>query len=44
MDDYVCLFCVRVALFVGSGLAMGRSTVQGILPTVGKIKKLKKAA
>jgi hypothetical protein len=29
-------------LCVGSGLATGRSPVQGVLPTVYRIKKLKK--
>jgi hypothetical protein len=37
-----CLFCVHAALCVGSGLAMCRSTVQGVLPTVYRITKLKK--
>jgi hypothetical protein len=39
----VCLrsFCVCVVLFVGSGLATGWSPVQGVLPTVYRIKKLK---
>jgi hypothetical protein len=30
----VCLFCVFVVLCVGSGLATGRSPVQGVLPSV----------
>jgi hypothetical protein len=38
----VCLFCVCVVLCVGSGLATGWSPVQGVLPTVYRIKKLKK--
>jgi hypothetical protein len=44
MDICVCLFCVCVVLHVGSGLAMDWSHVQGVLPTVCRIKKLKKAA
>jgi hypothetical protein len=35
------LFCVCVVLCVGSGLATGWSTVQRVLPTVYRIKKLK---
>jgi hypothetical protein len=42
MDVCVCLFCVYVALCVGSDLATGSSPVQGVLPTVYRIKKLKK--
>jgi hypothetical protein len=42
MDVCVHLFCVYVVLCVGSGLATGWSPVQGVLPTVYKIKKLKK--
>jgi hypothetical protein len=38
----VCLFCVRVVLCVGSGLATGWSPVQRVLQTVYRIKKLKK--
>jgi hypothetical protein len=38
----VCLFCVCVVLSVGSGFAMGWSPVQGVLPTVQRIKKPKK--
>jgi hypothetical protein len=34
MDACVRLFCVCVVLCVGSGLAMGRSPVQRVLPTV----------
>jgi hypothetical protein len=44
MDVCVRLFCVCVVLYVGSGLAMGSSPVQGVLPTVYWIKKLKKLA
>jgi hypothetical protein len=42
MDVCVHLFCVCVVLCVGSGLATGSSYVQGVLPTVYRIKKLKK--
>jgi hypothetical protein len=42
MDVYVRLFCVCIVLCVGSGLATGWSPVQGVLPTVYRIKKLKK--
>jgi hypothetical protein len=38
----VRLFCVYVVLCVGSGLATGWSLAQGVLPTVYRIKKLKK--
>jgi hypothetical protein len=38
----VHLFCVCVVLCVGRGLATGLSPVQGVLPTVYRIKKLKK--
>jgi hypothetical protein len=41
MDVCMRLFCVCVVLCVGSGLATGWSPVQGILPTVYKIKNLK---
>jgi hypothetical protein len=41
MDVCVRLFCICVVLCVGSGLATGSSTVQVVLPTVYKIKKLK---
>jgi hypothetical protein len=41
MDVCVRLFCVCVVLCVGSGLATGCSPVQGILPTVYRITKLK---
>jgi hypothetical protein len=40
----VHLFCVCVFLCVCSDLATGRSPVQGVLPTVYRIKKLKKRA
>jgi hypothetical protein len=40
MDVSVRLFCVYV-LCVGSDLATGWSPVQGVLPTVYRIKKLK---
>jgi hypothetical protein len=36
----VCLFCV--VLDIGRGLATGWSPVQGVLPTVYRIKKLKR--
>jgi hypothetical protein len=42
MDVCVRLFCVCVVLCIGSGLARGLSLVQGVLPTVYRIKKLKK--
>jgi hypothetical protein len=42
MDFSVRLFCVCVVLRVGSGLSTGRSPVQGVLPTVYRIKKVKK--
>jgi hypothetical protein len=42
MDVCVRLFCVCVVLCIGSGLATGWSPVQGVLPTVYRIKKLKK--
>jgi hypothetical protein len=42
MDVCVRLFCVCVVLCVGSGFATGWSPVQGVLPTVYRIKKLKK--
>jgi hypothetical protein len=38
----VCLFCVRVDLCEGRGLVMGSFPVQGVLPTVCEITKLKK--
>jgi hypothetical protein len=42
MDVCVHLFRVYVVLCVGSGLAAGWSPVQGVLPTVYSVKKLKK--
>jgi hypothetical protein len=42
MDVCVRLFCVCVVLCVGCGLATVWSPVQGVLPTLYKIKKLKK--
>jgi hypothetical protein len=42
MDVCVSLFCVYVVLCAGRGLAMGWSPVQRVLPTVYRIKKLKK--
>jgi hypothetical protein len=39
---FVRLFCVCVVLCVGSDLAMGWSPDQGVIPTVYRIKKLKK--
>jgi hypothetical protein len=42
MDVCVRLFCVCVVLCVGSGPATGISPVQGVLPTVYRIKKLQK--
>jgi hypothetical protein len=42
MDICMHLFCVCVVLCIGSGLATGWSPVQGVLPTVYRIKKLKK--
>jgi hypothetical protein len=44
MNVCVNLFSVCVVPCVGSGLATGLFSVQGVLPTVYKIKKLKKAA
>jgi hypothetical protein len=41
-DVCVRLFCVCVILCVGSDLPTGWSPVQGVLPTVYRIKKLKK--
>jgi hypothetical protein len=37
-------FCVYVVLCVGGELAVGWSSVQGVLPTEYKIKKLKMRA
>jgi hypothetical protein len=42
MNVCVRLFCVHVVMCVGSGLATGWSPVHGVLPTVYRIKKLKK--
>jgi hypothetical protein len=42
MDVYVRLFYVHALLCVCSGLATGSSPMQGVLPTVYRIKKLKK--
>jgi hypothetical protein len=42
LSRHVRLFCVCVVLCVGSGLATGWSSFQGVLPTVYRIKKLKK--
>jgi hypothetical protein len=36
--------CVHIILRVGGGLTMDRSSIKGILLTVYRIKKLKKAA
>jgi hypothetical protein len=44
MDVCVRLFYVCDVLCVGSDFATGWSPVQGVLPTVYRIKKLKKAA
>jgi hypothetical protein len=38
MDVCVRLFCVCVVLCVGSGLTTGRSPVEGVLPTVYKLR------
>jgi hypothetical protein len=38
----VCVYSVSVLPCVDSGLATGCSPVQGVLPTVHRIKKLKK--
>jgi hypothetical protein len=42
MDVCVRSFCVCVVLCAGSGLEAGWSLVQGVLPTVYLISKLKK--
>jgi hypothetical protein len=42
MDIYVRLFYVYVILCVGRGLATGWSPIQGALPNVYRITKLKK--
>jgi hypothetical protein len=39
---YLCAFILCAVLCVGSGLATGWSPAQGILPTVYRIKKVKK--
>jgi hypothetical protein len=44
MDVCVDVFCVYVLLCVGNGLATGLFPVQGLLPSVYRIKKLKNAA
>jgi hypothetical protein len=41
MGICVCLFCLCVVLCVGSGLATGWSPVQGVLPTVYKLRNQK---
>jgi hypothetical protein len=41
MDACVRLFSVYVVLCLGRGLATGSSPVQGVIPTVYRIKKLK---
>jgi hypothetical protein len=43
MDVCVRLFCVGAVLYVGTGLATGWSPVEGLLPTIYSIKKLKTA-
>jgi hypothetical protein len=40
MDICVRLFCVHVVLCVGSGLATGWSPIQGVLPTLSRMKRL----
>jgi hypothetical protein len=42
MDVCVCLFCVCVVLYVGSGLATSWSPVKGVLLIVFRINKLKR--
>jgi hypothetical protein len=42
MDVCSTLFCVCVVLCVGGGLAKDWTPVQGVLPTVYRIKYLKK--
>jgi hypothetical protein len=42
MDVCVRLFCVCAALSIGRGLATGWYPVQGVLPTLFRIKELKK--
>jgi hypothetical protein len=39
---FVCVYSVFVLSCVGRGLVTGWSPVQGVLPTVYRIKKLKK--
>jgi hypothetical protein len=41
MDVCVRLFSVYVVLCIGRGLATGSSPVQGVIPTLYRIKKLK---
>jgi hypothetical protein len=42
MNVCVRIFCVSFVMCVGSDLAMGWSPVQGVLPNVYRIKKLKR--
>jgi hypothetical protein len=42
MDVCVRWFCVCVVLCAGNGLATSWSPVKGVLPSVYRIKKLKK--
>jgi hypothetical protein len=42
MNVCVRLFCISVVLYTGRDLAKGCSPIQGVLPTVYKIKKMKK--
>jgi hypothetical protein len=42
MDVCVCLFCICSVLCTGSGFVTGWSHVQRVIPTLQKIKKLKK--
>jgi hypothetical protein len=44
MNVCLRLFCVCVVLCVGSGLATGWSPVEGVLPTVYRLRNWKKAA
>jgi hypothetical protein len=44
MDVCMRLFCACVILCVSSGLATGRSPVQGVLPTVYRIRITEKEA
>jgi hypothetical protein len=41
IDVRICVFCVCLALCVGSGLTSGWSPVKGVLPNEYRIKKLK---